>query len=239
MIKLGVIYKITSPTGRIYIGQTTRLKDRISCYRNNNNNDQQLIYRSINKYGWDAHTFEVIDESPVDTLSDLEIKYIKEYNSFHYDNPNGMNLTRGGEGTLGRKHSAETIAKQIAKRTGTKHSDKTKKLMSDLKKGKAPSCTLNPKTEYFLQQARQNMLGRIPSKEEINKRKETRLNRLIKQHESILQIDPKNNIIVKEWVMLPKDIAHIFSIDDTNIVKCLNGKLNTCKGYIWKYKKQI
>jgi group I intron endonuclease len=234
---IGYIYKITSPTGRIYIGKTTRLNDRISYYRNNNNKSQKMISNSISKYGWDNHIFEVIDESPVDTLNDLETKYIKEYNSFHYDNSNGMNLTRGGEGLSGRKLSAETIAKQIAKRIGTKRSDATKKLMSDLKKGKAPSCTLNPKTEYFLQQARQNMLGRIVSEDEKNKRKQTRLDRLIKQHESILQINPENNNIIKEWVMLPKDIAHIFSIDDTNIVKCLNGKLNTCKGYIWKYKK--
>jgi group I intron endonuclease len=234
---IGYIYKITSPTGRIYIGKTTRLNDRISYYRNNNNKSQKMISNSISKYGWDNHIFEVIDESPIDILNDLEIKYIKEYNSFHYDNSEGMNLTRGGEGLSGRKLSAETIAKQIAKRIGTKRSDVTKKLMSDLKKGKTPSCTLNPKTEYFLQQARQNMLGRIVSEDEKNKRKQTRLDRLIKQHESILQINPENNIIVKEWVMLPKDIAHIFSIDDTNIVKCLNGKLNTCRGYIWRYRK--
>ena len=236
MEKIGHIYKITNPTGRVYIGKTTRLKDRISYYRNNNNKQQKIISRSIDKYGWDQHIFEVIDEAPIKQLSELEIKYIKDLNTFHYDNPNGMNLTRGGEGLNGRKPSAETIAKQVAKRTGTKRSDATKKLMSDLKKGKAPSCTKNPKTEYFLQRARESSLGRIPSVDEILKRKQARLNRLIEQHDSILQIDVKGNII-KEWQMLPKDIAKHFNACDTNIVRCLNNKKQTGLGYIWKYKK--
>ena len=173
----GHIYKITSPTERIYIGKTTRLKDRISYYRNNNKGGQKILDSRIEKYGWDQHKFEVIDEAPVDQLNELEIKYIKEFNTFHYDNSNGMNLTRGGEGLNGRKLSAETIAKQIVKRTGTKRSEATKKLMSDLKKGKAPSCASNPKTEYFLQRARESSLGRIPSTDEILKRKQARLNR--------------------------------------------------------------
>lgn len=236
MEKIGHIYKITSPTGRVYIGKTTRLKDRISYYRNNNKGGQKILDSSIKKYGWGQHTFEVIDEAPIKQLSELEIKYIKDLNTFHYDNPNGMNLTKGGEGTLGRKHSAETIAKQVAKRIGTKRSDATKKLMSDLKKGKAPACTKNPKTEYFLRQAKLTNLGRMVSEDEISRRKQARLNRLIEQHESILQIDIKGNII-KEWQMLPKDIAKHFNAYDTNIIMCLNNKKQTGLGYIWKYKK--
>jgi group I intron endonuclease len=232
----GHIYKITSPTERVYIGKTTRLKDRISYYRNNNKGGQKILDSSIEKYGWDQHIFEVIDEAPVEQLSELEIKYIKYFNTFHYDNPNGMNLTRGGEGTLGRKHSEETISKMIVKRTGTKRSEATKELMSSLKKGKAPSCASNPKTEYFLQKARESNLGRIPSADEILKRKQARLDRLISQHESILQIDIDGNVI-KEWQMLPKDIAKHFNAYDTNIVKCLNGKQEKGLGYIWKYKK--
>ena len=84
----GHIYKITSPTERVYIGKTTRLKDRISYYRNNNKGGQKILDSSIEKYGWDQHKFEVIDEAPVDQLNELEIKYIKDFNTFHYDNPN-------------------------------------------------------------------------------------------------------------------------------------------------------
>ena len=53
MEKIGYIYKITNPKGRIYIGKTTRLNDRISSYRNNHKSGQKIIERSIEKYGWD------------------------------------------------------------------------------------------------------------------------------------------------------------------------------------------
>ena len=234
---MGHIYKITSPTGRIYIGKTTRINDRISYYRNNNKGGQKILDSSIEKYGWDQHKFEIITEAPIDHLNELEIKYIKEYNSFHYDNPNGMNLTKGGEGILGKKHSQETIDLMIAKRTGTKRSEATKKLMSNLKKGKAPASAFYTRTEKHIEILRQNSLNRVVSEDEVNRRKQSRLNRLIDQHESILQIDPTTGDIVKEWQMLPKDIAKHFNICDTNIIKCLNGRNKISLGYIWKYKK--
>lgn len=233
-MQTGHIYKITSPTGRIYIGKTTRLNDRMSYYRNNNKGGQKILDSSIEKYGWNQHIFEVIDEAPVEQLSELEIKYIKEFNTFHYDNPNGMNLTRGGEGILGKRHSQETIDLMIAKRTGTKHSEATKKLMSDLKKGKAPVGYV--RTEKHIQRLKEINLGRIVTEDEVNRRKQARLNRLIEQHEAILQIDIEGNI-VKEWQILPKDIAKHFNICDTNIIRCLNNKQNIASGYIWKYKK--
>ena len=37
MNRIGYIYKITSPTGRIYIGKTCRPNDRVSNYRTNIN----------------------------------------------------------------------------------------------------------------------------------------------------------------------------------------------------------
>lgn len=95
----GYIYKITSPSNKIYIGKTTNLKARYSAYKNNKTKSQNKIYNSILKYGWEKHTFEVLDvvyteENSKTKLSDLEIYYIKFYNSF----VNGLNLSSGGEG---------------------------------------------------------------------------------------------------------------------------------------------
>lgn len=236
-MKQGVIYKITSPFGRIYIGKTVHFKNRINSYRNNHNSAQHLIYRSIKKYGWENHLFEIIHYAPVNELDEWEIKYIHEYNSFYYDNPSGMNLTKGGGGTLGVKQSEETRKNRALKRIGTKHTDATKKLMSELKKGKAPSGAFYTRTEKHLEILRQNSLNRKVSTEEIEQRKVSRLNRLIEQHESVLQMDMEGNII-KEWVMLPKYICKTLNYsDDTGIVKCLNGRQSSYKGYKWTYKK--
>jgi group I intron endonuclease len=238
MSKIGYIYKITSPTNKIYIGKTTRLNDRISSYRTSNGiSEQKMIFSSIKKHGWENHKFEVIDEAPVDKLSDLEIHYIQQYNSFHYKNPDGMNLTLGGEGCLGRKDTFETIQKRANSIKGRKHSEETKKLMSSLKKGKPSPKKGKPLTEEHKNKISESNKGKITNEETIKNRNNTRLLKLIEKHESILQIDKITNKIIKEWTMLPKDIAKILNICDTNIIKCLNNRKEHTLGFIWRYKK--
>lgn len=54
------IYKITSPSGKVYIGQSRVLKSRLSTYKNVNCPNQIYLYRSLKKYGFDSHKFEVL-----------------------------------------------------------------------------------------------------------------------------------------------------------------------------------
>lgn len=93
----GYIYKITSPTGRIYIGQTINISGRYSSYKNLNCKQQPKIYRSIVKYGWENHKFDIIYECEFcgldnRVLNELETFWIKEYNSMY----EGLNCTEGG-----------------------------------------------------------------------------------------------------------------------------------------------
>lgn len=62
MRKITGIYKITSPSGRVYIGQSYNIRERFSRYRNLNCRKQPLIYRSLMKYGPENHKYEVIHE---------------------------------------------------------------------------------------------------------------------------------------------------------------------------------
>jgi len=238
MNKIGYIYKITSPTGKIYIGKTVRLNDRISCYRTGSGTSQQrIIHNSIKKYGWDKHIFEVLEEAPAENLSELEIHHIQKYNSYHYENENGMNLTRGGDGTLGRKDTPEVIQKRVDRMRGSKRTEETKKLMSSLKKGKPSHRKGVPCPESVKKKIGDANRGRVKTQEEVYKSKDRRLQNLIKKHEAILQIDPHTNEVVKEWVMLPKDIGRHFTNAETNITKCLNNQLERALKYKWRYKK--
>lgn len=238
MEKTGYIYKITNPSNKIYIGKTVCLNARISNYRRCNGiKEQKIIYNSIKKYGWENHIFEIITEAPQNILSDLEIKYIKEYNSFHYDNPDGMNLTKGGDGSLGRKDTFETIQKRINSIKGRKHSEQTKQLMSSLKKGKPSSSKGVPCSEQRKQKISQSNKGKLRSKLTTEKINQTKLLNLIKKHECILQIDKATNKIIKEWITLPKFISNELGICSSNIAKCLNHKKPHAVGYIWRYKK--
>jgi group I intron endonuclease len=73
------IYKITSPSGKIYIGQSTNIKQRwedynkmIRCKR------QPRLYNSLRKYNPQNHIFEVIEECNEVQLLERET-YWKEY----------------------------------------------------------------------------------------------------------------------------------------------------------------
>ena len=95
---MGVIYKITTPTGKLYVGKSYKIKNRIADYRCRKNTSTGMLMRSIRKYGWESHKLEIIEEVENDRLSEREIFWIKELNTYHYENENGLNMTRGGEG---------------------------------------------------------------------------------------------------------------------------------------------
>ena len=236
MNKLGCIYRITNPAGRSYIGKTINFTTRMNSYKNGNIKQQKIVYASIKKYGWENHVVEVLAESPVEQLAELEIRYIREYNTYAYTNPDGMNLTLGGDGTLGRKDSIEVKTKRAAKHLGTKRSLETKKLMSEKKRGIVPAASLLPRTEKQLMHLKYGNIGRKKKVETIQKGLDTRLKKFINKHEAILQFDLNWNLI-KEWIELPKCVAKANNIDDSYLLQSLKVETKPCKGYYWKYKK--
>ena len=102
--KITGIYKITSPSGKVYIGQACNIADRKRRYAKTNCKGQRHLYSSIISYGWNNHIFEVLEECSREKLNDLEIKYISLYNSTNREI--GMNLQSGG---LQKSDSPETI----------------------------------------------------------------------------------------------------------------------------------
>ncbi len=97
-MKICGIYKIVSPSGRIYIGQSIDIKRRIKSYKSANCIEQTFLYNSIKKYGWENHDFSIIIECERDELNFLEKKYIAEFNSFNSDI--GLNLREGGDSSI-------------------------------------------------------------------------------------------------------------------------------------------
>jgi hypothetical protein len=70
------------------------MESRIRDYQRNKSYEQGKIYNSIKKYGFEAHTFEVIDLCNPEELDKLEIFYIDVYNTCKTSH--GLNLTPGG-----------------------------------------------------------------------------------------------------------------------------------------------
>jgi len=102
---MGIIYKITSPANRIYVGQTNDFNKRLIAHKHSikrKNSRHVILINSFKKYGFDEHIFEVLEECDDSLLNEREIYWIKELNTFNADNPFGMNMTLGGEGQRGK-----------------------------------------------------------------------------------------------------------------------------------------
>ena len=61
---MGYIYKITSPSGKIYIGQAKYLRKRINAHRNSMKRKWTniILINSFKKHGFDEHYFQIIEE---------------------------------------------------------------------------------------------------------------------------------------------------------------------------------
>jgi len=66
------IYKITSPSKKIYIGQSIDIEKRFKYYLNLNCKKQTKLYNSLKKYGYKKHFFEVIEICKITELNNKE-----------------------------------------------------------------------------------------------------------------------------------------------------------------------
>ena len=91
------IYKITSPTGKVYIGSSNDISNRVCSYKNLKCKNQTKLYNSIKVHGWDMHKFEIIEECSVDVLLERELYYGIKFNVL--DKHDGLNcrLPKAGD----------------------------------------------------------------------------------------------------------------------------------------------
>lgn len=258
------IYKIESPSGRVYIGQTYNMYARYYSYKYNKVN--HILRNSFNKYGFEAHTFTAIHEMPKDVSQDdmdrAEILYISQYKGCGY---RIMNVRVGGDG--GGLHSDETKQKLAERSHGNKnmlgktHSEATKMLMSNSQKiryattenkniGSRRSEESKRKislarrgikaSNEAIQKLRQRMIGNTYTRGTrltAEHRKKISLSGLAaKKGKPITQYDLSNNII-QDW-----DSATVagrtLGLNRKNINKNLLGNRKQAFGYIWKFKTE-
>ncbi len=128
----GVIYKLTSPNGKIYIGQTINITNRHRKYKYNEFKGQTKLWNNCQKYNWNPiDTFEIIDNwVPIHDLDNREQFWIEHFDSYN----TGLNSDLGGKTRRGFKHTEETKEKLRLANIGKKHTDETKKKISKASK---------------------------------------------------------------------------------------------------------
>lgn len=125
------IYKITSPSNRVYIGQSKDIYERWKKYKFVKNKGQHKIFNSIRKYGYENHIFEIIEECEFDELNCRE-RYWQDF----YDVLNGgLNLMLQECGEQKQVHSQETKDKMSKSNKGKIVSKETREKLSQANKG--------------------------------------------------------------------------------------------------------
>lgn len=126
------IYSIKNKANdKIYIGQSVEIKKRKRAHFNylkNNKHPNKYLQNSFNKYGKNNFDFEILTECKPEELDDLEVMYIKRFNSI--DLKNGYNLREGGNKTTFSKETKEKMSQSWKKRFEDK--EKTIQFFSDM-----------------------------------------------------------------------------------------------------------
>lgn len=93
MEKIG-IYKITSPSGKVYIGQSIDIEKRFKTYLRYSCKSQTKLLASLKKYGAENHKYEILAICKKEELSIQEKYFVDLFQSFNSEK--GLNIRDGG-----------------------------------------------------------------------------------------------------------------------------------------------
>ena len=197
-----------------------------------------LFRKAIDKYGWDNIEHLVIAEDLIEKeAKDMEVELIAKYNS--YNSKYGYNLTKGGDGTVGRMKTEEEkemhrrLSLEICSRPGYVHPNKGKKMSEEFCRNVSEAQKRRYADPNYI-----NPRKGIPMSEE-NKEKLRKPRPQISGKNSptakiIYQYDLDMNLI-KEY-LCAKDASKETGIKYGNIINACNQITKTAGGFIWKYK---
>jgi group I intron endonuclease len=142
---MDLIYKITSPIGKVYIGRTNDFSGRMAQHKHNAiiSKLKNSLYKAIRKYGWDNMKKEILIEVDSTQSQKIEEEFILAYDSVK----RGYNDTySGGGGDLwkGKRDTDEymkwidkmKIVNQHNRMHGKFHSDEAKLKQKEKAKGR-------------------------------------------------------------------------------------------------------
>lgn len=216
MIKIG-IYKITSPSNKIYIGQSINIEKRWEGHKNYTGIGPKLK-NSYNSHGFENHIREIIEECNIDQLNEREI-YWKQYyiNEYGWEKVLFCEIYDAGGGPKSQetKTKQSISQKQNLSRPEIVEKRKIKCKIAANKPGVQEKAVAN--TDWV--------------KRELNRMKSMDYSKLKKP---LIQYDLNGNFI-KEWEGFI-DIKKELNYDSSLIRKCCRNLQKTAYGFIWKYK---
>lgn len=197
---------------------------------------------AIKEYGWDNFEHHILGCYPLDRLSDMEIYWIAEKDSYK----NGYNSTRGGIGAW-PKHLSEDAKSKIGESNRHRQiSDETRKKISESKKGKKflskehyrklaktlkrkykgagnPMYSLKHTDEY-----KRGLSKRFSGKNNPN------YGKINPDRKAVVQLNDSFTYI-QTFASAAEAGKFLGYYNGSQISACCKGKQRTCGGYIWRY----
>lgn len=199
------IYKITSPSGRVYIGQSIDVESRIKKYANLNCKKQVLLYASFKKYGVSNHIFEIVELCDIKDLNKMERFYQDKYISYI----NGLNC---------RITSSNNKSGHI--------SNDAKRKISDFNLGKTISKEVRLKMS-------KSKIGKERHRKGKKMPEDTKIKMSKSKMKPILQFT-LDDVLVAEFDSALTASVHL-NLIATHIRACCRGKRKSTGGFKWSY----
>lgn len=203
------LYKHTSPSGKVYVGITSKPVKR----RWNNGLGYQpcrAFWKAIVKYGWDNIQHEIIlDQLSEQAAKELEIILIKHYKELGIS----YNITNGGDGYLGFNPSLETRRKISDAMKGRTHvcTEETRRHLSEIRLAKFSKNSVYQSQEF---------------RDKISKAVEYKKVRVVQ-----LGLD---GTFIASFSSANEAQKHT-GVDRGAILRCCKGKVKRAGNFIWTY----
>jgi len=230
------IYKITSPSEKVYIGQSINIESRWNNYiKLHKTSIGPKLYNSLKNHGPKNHQFEILEKCSKEELNEKEIYWKK----FFLEKVNKSNILFTEIYDRGSGPKSEETKQKISKANkGKKFSEERKQKIGQSKIGNkyALGYKFTKEQKEKISQAKKGKKYHI-TKEKISKIKKENPFKL-KNHvwikKPILQYDLNGNFIC-EWESAKK-ASMCLGIDNGHLCQVLKGRIQSAKNFKWKYK---
>jgi group I intron endonuclease len=151
--KAACVYSVTNKVnGKMYIGVTVNPERRKRSHFKHNIRTRSMLKNAIAKHGAENFVFEILCVGTKDYCYLVEPRFITEYNT---QTPHGYNICSGGKGSkgltgenngmYGRTGELHPHYGKPGYHRGRKHTEETKRKMSEAHKGKVVSAETRKK----------------------------------------------------------------------------------------------
>ena len=243
------IYKWTSPTNRVYVGQSKDLDDRKKWYDSGGIKRASMpkLKRSFNKYGIENHKYDIIEHCSIEQLDEREIYWGTHYNTLKQ----GLNCRLGNQNSIFSESTKLKMSRANKKHKRTPEHEYNRqialqKTWAGMRKENPPKIHYKKRTDPHTPETKKLISERTKGIKKHTKEFKNRLSELGKKRDMskckkkgkpILQYTLDGEF-VKEWKnsSLATQALGGKKYDD-NIRSCIRGERKSSMGFIWRSKE--